>query len=242
MSPALSTFLLEAANFLILASVLSWVLFKPVRKAVQDRRALQEQKEAEIEARLKEGEVLREEALEQRRKLEAELDGIRQEAAAAAANEAEAIRSKAVEAARREQENLRHQLAHLEQSRIEKLGESAAGAARDVVEKLLTDIDGPDLERALLRAACNELRRLGRGNIGLVVVESATPLGPEARTEIESAVNGAGDVQFVSRPELRAGVRIRTAQGLVDASAAGLSAYAQKALVRQMAADEEQPQ
>ena len=39
MSPTLTTFLFEAANFLVLAAVLGWLFFKPVRQALADHRA-----------------------------------------------------------------------------------------------------------------------------------------------------------------------------------------------------------
>ena len=39
MSPTLSTFLFELTNFLLLAGLLGWLLFKPVRNALQERQA-----------------------------------------------------------------------------------------------------------------------------------------------------------------------------------------------------------
>ncbi|HEX4996776.1 MAG TPA: hypothetical protein VFY29_01025 [Terriglobia bacterium] len=235
MSPTVSTFLLEAVNFLILAAALSWVLFKPVRRALEDRRAAENRRRAEAEARLQEAESARDAALEERRHLRSELDGMRSEALAASQKEAADIRAAAVAAATREEENARRRVARLDQSELEQTAEAAAAAARELVRKLLTDIDGPDLEAALVRAACRELERLGGSGLLPVAVESAVPLPSDARAAIGKAAGAGEAVTFVVRPDLGAGLRIRTARGEIDASATGFSIYTQRELERHLA-------
>ena len=43
MSPTVTTFLFEAANFLTLAPLLGWLFFQPVSDAIQGRRSAQQQ-------------------------------------------------------------------------------------------------------------------------------------------------------------------------------------------------------
>lgn len=235
MSPAVSTFLFQTVNFLALAALLSWVLFKPVRKALADRRAAEDRRRSEVEARFKEAEATRDAAMEERRSMQSDLDALRAQALARAEKEAAAIRTKAAEAAAREEESARRRTQRLGQSEMELVSQAAADAARELVRKLLSDIEGPDLERALVSAVCKELRKLGAENLRPVTVESASPLTPEARNTIEEAAGGGNGIAFLLRPDLGAGLRIRTARGDVDASAQGLSAYAKRELERHLA-------
>jgi len=235
MSPTLSTFVLETINFLLLAGVLSWFLFKPVRKAINDLRDAEAKRDAEAQSRLKEAEAQRTAMIEDRRKLELELDSMRADALAAAEKEANAVRAQAAQAAASERENARRQAFRVEQAQIESTADAAAAAAGDLVRKLLIDIDGPELERALVSAACKELESLNGRDLRPVTVESANSISSEERLAIGKAT-GAGDaVTFVLRPDLGVGLRIRTASGEVDASARGLSLYAQRELQRHFA-------
>jgi hypothetical protein len=66
-------------------------------------------------------------------------------------------------------------------------------------------------------------------------VESACALEEEALAAIARAAGvAAGDVSHRVDPDLVAGVRVVTARGLVDASAAGLAAQAERLLVGQL--------
>ena len=60
-SPTLTTFLFEAANFLVLAAVLGWLFFKPVRQALVDHREKFESDNRKATQKLAEAEKTRQE-------------------------------------------------------------------------------------------------------------------------------------------------------------------------------------
>jgi hypothetical protein len=104
---------------------------------------------------------------------------------------------------------------------------------------LLEQIESPDLEQALVGAASRELAKLAAaGPVAPVIVESAGALDP-AGLDALARVAGVAGSEMTARlvPELGAGVRILTARGLIDASAAGLAAHAERALVARFDAE-----
>jgi F-type H+-transporting ATPase subunit b len=235
-SPTWVTFLFEAANFLLLAAVLGWLFFRPVRSALERRRGeLEEERRAASEAHAAAERQIRE-ARAQRAAQEASLEELRDRVQ----RDAEAERERLVEEARaqmqRERETLKDELASQRRAQARSLGRDAAFAAREIVTRLLGEIEGPDLERALRRAACAELEALrAAGPLAPVIVESARPLEDEAAADLARAAGvTAADVSRRVDPDLVAGVRVLTARGLVDVSASGLAAQAQRVLVAQL--------
>jgi F0F1-type ATP synthase membrane subunit b/b' len=76
-SPTLTTFLFEAANFLVLVALLSWLFFKPVRQALADHRARLEGLSQEATQQLAAVEQTRAEVAAQRQTLRDELTQLR---------------------------------------------------------------------------------------------------------------------------------------------------------------------
>lgn len=233
MSPSWATFLFETANFLLLAALLGWLFFRPVRGMLERQRA-------ELEAERREAEEGREaarrelDAAQRRRaELETSLAELRERGRREAEREAARLLDEAREQARRERDALESELLALRRSEARARSLDSVGAAREIVVRLLGRIGGPDVDRALLRVARDELALLAAGGaLDPVIVESAEPLGSEAISALADAAGVAGD--RVGRrivPELVAGVRILTGRGLVDASAAGLAAQAERAIV-----------
>ncbi len=74
MSSALANFLFEAANFLLLAAALGWLLFKPVRRALDAERARHAREEDESKRLRAEAEVLAREARSAREAADREND------------------------------------------------------------------------------------------------------------------------------------------------------------------------
>jgi F-type H+-transporting ATPase subunit b len=230
MSAGLSTFLVEAINFLVLAGALGWLLFKPIRRALEAERSEHAERERQVEARLAEVERARAEVEAQRTALTRELERVRGEAREVAAKQAEALLAETRARAEQEREALRHELEHRERAWREELEDEAAALAARAVLQLLERLVGPELDTALARAACRELQSLPASELGHVVVESARPLSSEARELVGTALAGVPGVEFRSAPRLGAGLRILTEAGLVDASASGLAAYAERTL------------
>lgn len=230
MSPWLSTFFVEAFNFLVLAGALGWLLFKPIRRALEAEQSEHAEREQQVEAKRAEVERARAEVEAQRTAVAREQERLRGEAREASAKQAETLLAEARTRAEQEREALKHELERRERAWREGLEDEAAALAARAVLQLLERLAGPELDTALARAACRELQSLPARALGHVVVESARPLSPEARGLVDAALAGVSGVEFRSAPQLGAGLRILTEAGLVDASASGLAAYAERAL------------
>jgi F-type H+-transporting ATPase subunit b len=235
-SPTWVTFLFEVANFLLLAAVLGWLFFRPVRDALERRRSeLESEQRAAADARA-EAERGLQDARAQRSALEGSLEALRERAR----REAETERDRLVEAARaqtqREREALKQEFLSLRRAQAKSLARDAAFAAKEIVVRLLEEMEGPDLEHTLLRAACRELETLrSSGSLAPVVIESVRPLDNAALAALaEAAGVSAADAAHRIDPDLVAGLRVLTARGLVDTSAAGLAAEAERVLVKQL--------
>jgi F0F1-type ATP synthase membrane subunit b/b' len=238
-SPSWVTFLFEAANFLLLAALLGWAFFRPVRAALERRRAGLEAEEREAARKLAEAERALAEAAARRSELEGSLASLRERVREEAERERSRLLDAAREQAQRERETLKTELAALRRGQARQVASDAAAAAREIVLRLLERIEGPDLEQALVEAAGDELAKLAAaGAVAPVIVESAGALAPELRDSLAQAA-GISTSEMSARvvPELGAGVRILTARGLIDASAAGLAAHAERALVAQFDAE-----
>jgi F-type H+-transporting ATPase subunit b len=230
------TLLFEAANFLLLAAVLGWLFFRPVRDALERRRSeLESEQRATADARAETERALHD-TLARRSELEGSLEELRERVQ----REAETERERLVEAARaqtqRERETLKEELVSLRRAQARSLARDAAFAAKEIVVGLLERMEGPDLEHSLLRAACRELETLrSSGSLAPVVIESVRPLDDAALATLAEAAGVAmADAAHRIDPDLVAGLRVLTARGLVDASAAGLAAQAERVLVSQL--------
>jgi F-type H+-transporting ATPase subunit b len=227
--------LFEAVNFLLLAGLLGWLLFRPLRQALASRHAALLQEREALSSQQAEVERAQTASRQRAAALEVELEERRQQALAVAHQEAERIRAEARTSADQERASVRSQLAHLETAQLEHLAAAVAAAAGAVVQRLLEQMGGPELERGLAQAAYRALHELARENLGAVMVESAHPLDQETQTAIRTVLGEAAPTATFRRtPTLGAGLRVSTSQGLVDTSATGLAAYAQRTLVTQL--------
>jgi F-type H+-transporting ATPase subunit b len=227
------TFLFEAGNFLLLAAVLGRLFFRPVREALERRRSeLESEQSAAAEARA-DAERARQDTREKLAELEDSLEALRERARL----DAEAERDRLIEAARdqmqRERDTLKGELVSHRRAQARSLARDAAFAAREIVVRLLERMDGPDLERSLMWAACEELEKLASaGPLAPVNIESARPLEHESLTILAHAAGvSPTSLDHHVDADLVAGIRVLTARGVVDASAAGLAAQAERLLV-----------
>ena len=231
MSPTLATFLFQVINVLLLAAALTWLFFKPVRAALQARQDAERQHREELTAREAAIEAQRADVEQRLRSLDAEMAALRQRHLAAATQEAAAIQGQAQDAAQRERESARRALTQLERAQLERLATAVAAATRELVARLLTTLAGRDLDESLLRAACDQLRKMDTSRMGSVLVETASALEDGARRNLLTALDRlATSTQFLVVPALGAGVRIVTPSGLIDASATGMAREAEQVL------------
>lgn len=234
MSPTVTTFLFEAANFLVLAAVLGWFFFKPVRQALRDRQtALDALDQAAGEKETAAKQALAE-VESQRRAFRDELAKLRNETLEAARQEAATMIEEAREQVGRMHQSAEQHVTHLEKDQTATLARAAAVAAGALVGQLLTRLNGTDLQEALLRAACDQLRGLALDSTP-VTVESSQPLSDDDRARLDAALGKASafaTYRVVS--DLGGGVRITTSRGLVDASIAGLAEFGERTLVAEL--------
>lgn len=236
MSPSWATFLFEVANFLLLAGLLGWLFFRPVRELLERRRAALQAEEDAIAAKRAELERKLVEAEAKRSALESSVAELRERARQDAEHERASLLEGAREQVQRERETFKAELAALRRGELAAAIRDAAVGASEMVRRLLQRIDGPELERGLLEAARRELEALaGAGPLAPIIVESASPLKPESVAVLAQAAGvPLAEVTQRTVPELLTGIRILTGRGLVDASAAGLAAHAQRMLVSQI--------
>jgi F0F1-type ATP synthase membrane subunit b/b' len=231
MSPAVATFAFELVNFLLLSALLGWLLFKPIRAHLESRRdaiTQQSQQLADREDAISKGRA----DLEQRvAAFDASVQHTRQERLEAADREADAIVARAREAAAHEQDRVKQTLGHVEREQLDRLADALAVAGRESVAALLARFGMPDLDAGLVHAASREVAAMSAGSLGNVRVESAHELDADARAELTTAIGErCSSLEFNVAPALGAGVRITTASGLIDASARGIGAEAERRL------------
>lgn len=235
MSPTLTTFLFETANFLVLAAVLGWLFFKPVRQALANRQAELESAAQTAAKKLAEAEHAQQEINTAHASLQAELNEQRGREVAAAKKQADELLNKARASAQRERDMSRRLAARMSDAQQETLAQVAAAAAGDTVEHLLKQIGGPELHAALVESACEQLRSLPQESISPIKIESTQGLSAgqlgQLRDVLGSAVDKA-DIRTIDG--LGAGIRISTGRGLIDASVSGLSQFARQSLVTEM--------
>lgn len=237
MSPALANFLFEAANFLLLAAVLGWVLFRPVRAAL-DRERAQHDKETEDSKRLRaEAESLATGARAARDAADRETAQKRAEILAAAQEEAARILENAKKTEATERATLLQELEQSREAEAAVLVEHVGRIAAESVRRLLLAISGPALELSLVRAACKGLRVLPESARRSATIESAHELEADAKGLLQEVLGAPCSVRTVR--ELGAGVRVTTPAGQIDASALSFSREAARAVSAVLAEETE---
>ena len=238
MSPTLSTFLFEAANFLVLAAFLGWLFFQPVREAIERRRAALKHQNDEAAEKLANANQRQAEVEQRFASLNKELDEARNQSRSAAEKQAENILTTARESVRRETDAAKLRLAHLERGQRDYLARVIAEATGASVDRLLRRVGQPDLNHALVVAACREIQQLDGNSIAPVRVESARPLDDNARSALLAVLGAAGETaEFRVIEDLGIGLRVATNRGLVDVTSAGLSTFASNLLASQLSVD-----
>ncbi|MEX1365557.1 MAG: hypothetical protein AB1Z98_20685 [Nannocystaceae bacterium] len=236
MSPALADFLFEAANFLVLAAVLGWLLFRPVRKALAAEREQHDGLEQRASALRTEAEVLTEQARAAKARLSAELEAERAERRAAAQREASELQQAARARARELRATREHEEEAHQRAALDRLADAVGDVAARSVLRLLEVLDGPALDLALVRGTCDALEAWPMAQRQPATVESARPLEPEAQRRLRDVLGEPLVLRVV--PELIAGVRVTAPAGQIDGTA---RAFARRARQQVSAAARDEP-
>ena len=235
MSPTVTTFLFEAANFLVLAAALGWLFFKPVRQAILDYREKFEADNQQAAAKLAEAEAMRQQIQDKHAQLQSELNERRNDELAAIERRADEILTAARAEAAQQREQSLLLASRISDSQRDTLAEVAAASAADAVGKLLQQIEGPDLEEA--RAEYEEIVERADPHQALapVKVESSESLSAQQTAALRAALGPAGETaDFRIADGIGAGVRVSTARGLIDTSTSGLAYFSRQSLVKEM--------
>jgi hypothetical protein len=127
----------------------------------------------------------------------------------------------------------------LERSQREHLARVIAETAGASIDRLLRQIDQPELDHVLTAAACREIRAFDGNSLAPVRIESAHPLDHADRDALLLALGAAGEsAEFHVIEDLGMGLRVSTNRGLVDVSSAGLSVFAEHQLAKLLTSDE----
>lgn len=235
MHDSIWTFAFEVANFVALAGLLGWFFFKPVREAIEAQQSETRRLEEQAKEKLAHAEQVDRDLNQQRQAVAQELEVMRNSARDSADQERDEILTKARAEADRERERIKRQAIQIQQTQARHLAHVIAQKTSSVISKLLLEIDGPELEPALIQAAIGQLGLLSSDSLAPVSVESARALDEVTKARIREALHLPQHmVTFHVFPDLVGGLRITTAQGLVDASVAGLARFAEQELLQEL--------
>ena len=229
------TFLFEIVNFVVLAYVLHRLLYRPLRAAIDKRRAADAQAHADAEQ-------ARADAIAMQKQLQSQLADIekqRLEAIRATREAAEAERRKLIadgeKMVARRQEEARHAIELQREDALRSLRAEVNSAAAELAERLLREAADATLQQQLIKRLVETLRQLspadraqvrGNGSDGEgVVLETAAALDAASVEQLNQAVGAlvgrTVDLAVETRPALVAGARLRIGGHIWDASLAG---------------------
>jgi F-type H+-transporting ATPase subunit b len=229
----LSTLLLQIANFLIMALILTRFLFKPLREVLDKRAAHATKAMDEGEEAKREAEALRTEYEKRLENIEAEfaalknearvvIDETRQQMLREAYDEIDAMRARAKE----EIDQQRTDALRLHRGKI---GDVVA----TLVQRMMKDVLNPQLHEAYLGTFLEQLRSVQmEGQVAtdgedgfaaeLITATSLTqPDQEEIAATLEEALSQPVDLIYRVDPELVAGAMIRLGDMLIDGSLQG---------------------
>ena len=227
------TFLFEILNFLVLAFVLHRLLYRPLREAIDKRKAENERARTEAEAARKEADAVKQQLAA---KL-AETDRERQDVLRKAAEQAEAEKAKrlaeADASAKAVREQARRDAEQLRQDTVTELEGEIGTVAVGLAERLLAQACDASLNVQLarrlgetIRAVTGEERERVRRDAGTggAVIESAAALDEPTRNDLSAAVRELVghecEVKFEVNPALVGGALVRVGGHVWDATIA----------------------
>ncbi|MCM2372550.1 hypothetical protein [Aporhodopirellula aestuarii] len=212
MSPTITTFLFEAANFLILAGMLGWLFFNPVRDAIAEYRKKFETDNRVAAESLAAAEEMKRQIELERTNLQSELNEQRQRDREDAKQQIQQLLADARAAADREREQSHRLAMRMSETQADRIAEVAAISAAESVGRFLEEIGSVELQSAFVNAACQQLASLPQGKLSPVKVESSQTLSSEQIESLKTALGSAGeDADFRTDESLRVGLRVSTA-------------------------------
>jgi F-type H+-transporting ATPase subunit b len=206
------TFLFEILNFLVLAFILHRLLYRPLRAAIDERKAANEKAKTDAEAARKEAETTRAQLAAKLADVDRERTDVLRKAAEQAETEKVKRLAEADAAAKNVREQAQHDAALLRRDTISALEGEVGQLAIGLAERLLTQACNTVLNEQLIRRLAETLRgvtgadrdRVRRAaGTDEVLIGSAQALADEPRAELTAAVRELLGRECVPKFEIR---------------------------------------
>jgi len=229
------TFLFQVVNFLVLVAILRWLLYSPLREAIDRRREANAKAQADAEAARREAATLQQKLSAQLAELDRQRADVLLRAREQVDAETTAARAAAEGEIQRRRQEVAQQLDREREEALRSLRAELVHSAVELAERLLSEASDSTLQRQLACRLVEELRRIPDDERGRLrgewdegeaaVVETAAELNGELLHDLGGAIESlAGRPLSVSvqvRQELVGGVRLRIGGHVWDASMAG---------------------
>jgi F-type H+-transporting ATPase subunit b len=229
------TFLFQVINFLVLVVVLQWLLYRPLRDAIDRRREANARAQADAEAARREAGALEATLSQQLAELEQKRGAVLREARERAETERQALVADAEGAIRRRREEVEQELGRERDEAVRSLRAELVHSAAEMAARLLREASDLELHRQLAGRLVEELRRVPEEERGRLRgewddgeaanVETAAELDGEVLKELGGAIDALAGrpipLSVQVRPALLGGVRLRIGGHVWDASLAG---------------------
>lgn len=229
------TFLFQVVNFLVLVAILRWLLYRPLREAIDRRREANAKAQAGAEVARREAAALQATLDQQLAEVDRKRAEVMRESRERAEAERQALMANTEAASRRRREELEQQLARERDEALRSLRAELVHSAVEMASRLLSEASDSTLQHRLASRLVDELRRIpveerlrlqGEWDDGeAVVLETAAELNGDVLRDlggaIESLVGRPLGLSVRVRPDLLGGVRLRIGGHVWDASMAG---------------------
>lgn len=229
------TFLFQVVNFLVLVAILRWLLYRPLREAIDRRREDNARAQADAEAARRRAEELQHTLDQQLADLEHRREAAIREARDRAEAERQSLMADTEAAIRRRREEVEQQVARERDEALRSLRAELVHSAVEMAARILKEAVDSKIEEQLAGRLVAELeqipdderRRLrGEWEDGeAAVLETAADVNGDSLRDLNRAIESlAGRPLGVSvkvRPELLGGARLRIGGHVWDASIAG---------------------
>jgi F-type H+-transporting ATPase subunit b len=239
------TFLFEILNFIVLAFVLQRLLYRPLRDAIEKRKADNEKARTDAEVARQEAEAAREQLAAKVAATDKDrLDVLRKASEQADAEQAKRL-AEAEVAAKTIRSQAQHDAEQLRRDTLTGLEGEVGTMAVNLAQRLLTQACDADLNAQLarhlvaaLQAIPGEERDRVRRDVagGAVIIEAASSLDEKCQRDLAAAVHEflghSCEVRFEVKPGLVGGALARLGGHVWDATVAAQLEAAKAALVR----------
>jgi F-type H+-transporting ATPase subunit b len=242
------TFLFEVLNFLVLVIILKRLVYDPLHRAIDARRAAIAREEAAAEEAHQQALTMQQQLVAELAAIERQRERMLQQAHETIAEERARAQAAFAEDTARQRAATERDLADLRQRAVAELREDLVKMSVEVVERLLREIADTTLHQQLCHHLVAELQDdaggasppalTGPADGASVVIEAGQEIDSATLDQLTTAVSArlgrAISPQVQSNPGLIAGARLQIGGQVWDASLAGLLDESKAALRKEV--------